>query len=86
MEHFLWINKSTQRRVERLIREAIKRSDTKLFLETPPVFIMVSLTDRKTHKPRSKHALPKGFNVLQLESIDMVMILTVYWQEKMSCK
>ena len=47
--------------MEKLIRDAIKRGDTEMFLDTPPDFIIASLSDRKTHKSMSKYTLPEDF-------------------------
>ena len=54
IDSLLWIEKSVQRIMEGLIREYIKCIYTETFLDTPTCYVMVSLTDRKTHKPRSK--------------------------------
>ena len=35
MEYLLWIDNSIQRRMERLIKEAINHRDTKILLDTP---------------------------------------------------
>ena len=50
-------------------------------LDTPPDFIIISLMDSKTHKPRSKHTLPEDFNLLQDENSDTVMIPVGYDQD-----
>ena len=73
-----WIDKSTQRRMETLVREAIKRCDIEIFLDTPSECIIMSLKDSKTHIPRSKHTLSEDFNFLQEESSDMLMIHVGY--------
>ena len=50
-------------------------------LDAPPDFIMMSLMDSKTYKPRSKHTLAGDFNLLQDENSDMVMIPVGYGLE-----
>ena len=80
MESLFQTNKSSQRRTEKFVRDAIKCGNTETILETLPYFIMTSLTDSKTHKARFKHALPEDFNFLQDENSDMVMIPVGYGQ------
>ena len=55
----LQMNKSIQILMDKLIRGATKRGDIEIILDTHPDFIIVSLTDRKTQKPRSKNTLPE---------------------------
>ena len=43
---------------------------------------MMSLIERKTHKPRSKRTIPEDFNLFQDESSDITMIPVGYRQEK----
>ena len=81
MESLLWENKIIQRRMEKLIRCAIKCSDTEIMLDTPPDFTMMSLMDSKNHKRRSKHTLPKDFILLQDENSDMFIIPVGYGKE-----
>ena len=81
MESFLWMNKIAQRRMEKLIGHAIKRGNTEIFSNTPPDFIMTSLTHRKPHTPRSKNTLTEDSNLLQDENSDMVMIPVGYGQD-----
>ena len=47
IESLLWIDKSVQRQMEKLIRDAIKRSDTEIFLDAPPNYVMMSLINKK---------------------------------------
>ena len=62
MESFLWIDKSAQRKMDELIRDAIARGDTDILLDTPPDYVMMTLADIKTHKTRSKNTLTEDFN------------------------
>ena len=59
--------------MDKLIRDVIKRDNIEILSDTPQYCIMMSLLDRKTHKPRSKHTLPEDFNLLQEENSDIVM-------------
>ena len=49
MESRLWIDKSVQTRMEKLISDAIECDDTEMLLNNPLDYIMTLLTDSKTH-------------------------------------
>ena len=56
-----------------LIREAIKRCETEIFLDNTSYCFMMLFADIKTHKPRSKHAFHDDSNFIQDKSSDITM-------------
>ena len=76
IEGILWIDKSTQKKVEIITRDVIKRGDREIWLDFMPGCIIIILFDNKKIKLRSRHTISDDMNLKENKNIGKAMIPT----------